>query len=63
MIGKRKLLVVILFGVFTLTAFLFTPHDVACYTAFVGALVGLAGWFHQANVQVHKNGNGDKPIQ
>ncbi|GAG76938.1 unnamed protein product, partial [marine sediment metagenome] len=39
-------------------AFLLTPKDVSFYTALVGALVGIAGWYHQANIQEHKVNGG-----
>lgn len=54
MIGKRKWLVCIFFGVLVFAGFIFTDHSVAAYTALGGALVGLAGWYHQANVKAKR---------
>lgn len=56
--GKRKLFIVALFGSFCFTAFFFTTRDVSFYTALVGALIGLAGWYNQSNIQKHKIDNG-----
>lgn len=60
MIGQRKLFLAVLFGVFAFTAFFFTLKDVSFYTALVGTLVALAGWYHQANIQEHKAMNGGR---
>ena len=62
MIGWRKLSLAVLFGVFAFVGFFFTTKEISFYTALVGALVGLAGWYHQANTQVHKM-NGKKNEQ
>jgi nucleoside recognition membrane protein YjiH len=60
MFKQRKLLVVVLFGLLVFTAFIFTKRDVSCYTALVGSLIGLAGWFNQANVAEHKSSKEEK---
>ena len=54
MIGWRKLSLAVLFGAFVFIAFFFTTKEVSFYTALVGALVGLSGWYHNSNVRVHK---------
>ena len=56
--GIRKLFIAILFGLLGFNAFFWTPKDMGCYTALLGALVGLAGWFHSSNIQEHKIANG-----
>ena len=58
MIGWRKLSLAVLFGTFAFVGFFFTTKDVSFYTALVGALVGLAGWYHNSNVRVHKMNGG-----
>lgn len=58
--GIRKLFLAVLFGTFAFVAFFFTPKDVSFYTALVGVLIGLAGWYHQANIQEHKINGGDR---
>ena len=62
MIGNRKLFLAVLFGLFCFVGYMFTTKEVSFYTALVGALVGLAGWYHQANIQEHRvmNGGGDE---
>jgi len=59
MIGQRKWLVCMFFGILAFVGFIFTDHSVTAYTALGGALVGLAGWYHNANVKAKKSNPGE----
>lgn len=60
MTGWRKLFLAVLFGVLGFVAFFFTPKDVSFYTALVGMLVALAGWYNKSNVDEHRVNGGKK---
>jgi drug/metabolite transporter (DMT)-like permease len=47
------------FGILAFIGFIFTDHSVTAYTALGGALVGLAGWYHNANVKAKKSNPGE----
>ena len=54
----QKYSIAVLFGVLLFVAFVLSPKDISCLTALGGGFVGLAGWFHQANIKEHKIKNG-----
>lgn len=60
MIGWRKLFLAVLFGVLAFVAFFFTTKEVSFYTALVGVLIGLAGWYNKSNVDEHRVNGGKK---
>ncbi len=59
MIGNRKWLVCLFFGALAFVAFLFTDHSATAFGALGGTLIGLAGWYHQANVKSKQYKPGD----
>lgn len=52
--SKHKWSIAVLFGVLAFTAFILTDHSIAAFTALGGTFIGLAGWYHKANVDEHK---------
>lgn len=58
--GKHKWSIAVLFGTLAFVAFILTDHSVAAYTALGGTFIGLAGWYHKANVDEHSIKNGSK---
>jgi membrane associated rhomboid family serine protease len=52
-------MVCVFFGILAFVSFILTDHSVAAFTALGGTLVGLAGWYHNANVKAKQSNPGE----